>query len=98
MFVVSRRNIILPGPNGERFRMQKDYMGPVPAWAEDSAYLKALAADGKVILSTSGTDKDFDKKGKKPKQEKPPKQESEEEPKEEDPAPSGQDERDALAE
>ena len=45
MFVVSKRNIILPGPNGERFRMGKDYMGPVPAWAEDSAYLKALAAD-----------------------------------------------------
>ena len=59
MFVVSRRNIILPGPNGERFRMEKDYMGPVPAWAEDSAYLKALAADGKVILSASGTDKDY---------------------------------------
>jgi len=78
MFVVSRRNIILPGPNGERFRMEKDYMGPVPAWAEDSAYLKALAADGKV--------------------EKPPKKESEEKPKEEDPAPSGQEERDALAE
>lgn len=56
MFVVSRRNIVLPGPNGERFRMEKDYMGPVPAWAEDSAYLKALAADGKVILSERGTD------------------------------------------
>ena len=92
MFVVSRRNIILPGPNGERFKMEKDYMGPVPAWAEDSAYLKALAADGKVILSERGTDKDFEKK------EKPPKKESEEKPKEEDPAPSGQEERDALAE
>lgn len=67
MFVVSRRNIILPGPNGERFRMEKDYMGPVPAWAEDSAYLKALAADGKVILSERGTDRDFGRQSKKQK-------------------------------
>ena len=56
MIVVSRRNIVIPGPGGERFQMAKDYMGPVPAWAEGSAYLRALAADGKVILST-GTEK-----------------------------------------
>lgn len=97
MFVVSKRNIILPSPNGEQFRMAKDYMGPVPAWAEDSAYLKALAADGKVILSASGTDKDFaagektSKRGQKGKGKKPeehPKEEKEESdaPKEEDPS------------
>ena len=91
MFVVSRRNIVLPGPNGERFRMEKDYMGPVPAWAEDSAYLKALAADGKVILSERGTDKDFGKKEKSPKK-KPPKEETEEE----EPAPDGQEDPDDL--
>lgn len=51
MIVVSKRNIILPGPNGERFHMPRDYMGPVPEWAEKSAYLKALVADGKVIVS-----------------------------------------------
>ena len=56
MFVVSKRNIILPGPNGERFHMPRDYMGPVPAWAEESAYLKALAADGKVIITDSRMD------------------------------------------
>ena len=67
MFVVSKRNIILPGPNGERFHMPRDYMGPVPAWAEESAYLKALAADGKVILSDSGTDRDFGRQSKKQK-------------------------------
>lgn len=79
MFVVSKRNIILPGPNGEKFRMPRDYMGPVPAWAEESAYLKALAEDGKVIISDSGRDKDIDaaekkrKKNKKtPKEDDPP--------------------------
>ena len=65
MFVVSKRNIILPGPGGEKFHMPRDYMGPVPAWAEDSAYLKALAADGKVILSASGRDRDIDAAEKK---------------------------------
>ena len=99
MFVVSRRNIILPGPNGERFKMQKDYMGPVPDWAKDSAYLKALEADGKVILSASGTDKDFGKKEKSPKK-KPPKEEKEKPPKEEteeeEPAPDGQEDPDDL--
>ena len=53
MFVISRRSIILPGPDGEKFHMPRDYMGPVPAWAEDSPYLKALAKDGKVVLSDS---------------------------------------------
>lgn len=67
MFVVSKRNIILPGPDGEKFHMPRDYMGPVPAWAEDSAYLKALAADGKVIISASGRDRDFDKQPKRQK-------------------------------
>ena len=61
--------------------MAKDYMGPVPAWAEESAYLKALAADGKVIISDSGRDKDIDeaeKKGKKAP--KAPKEDPPEEP------------------
>lgn len=70
MFVVSKRNIILPGPNGEKFRMPRDYMGPVPAWAEESAYLKALAEDGKVIISDSGRDKDIDAAEKKRKKDK----------------------------
>ena len=53
MLVVSKRNIILPGPNGERFHMARDYMGPVPGWAERSAYFRALVEDGKVIVSES---------------------------------------------
>jgi len=50
MNVLSKRNIILPGPNGEKFRMTKGYEGPVPAWAEKSEYLKALAKDKKVSI------------------------------------------------
>ena len=98
MFVVSNRNIILPGPNGEKFRMAKDYMGPVPAWAEDSDYLKALVADRKVILSESGTDKDFARKEKKPKKAKYPEKQPENETTEESPAPDGQEVPDDVAE
>lgn len=50
MVVLSKRNIILPGPEGRKFLLRKDYVGSIPDWAEDSAYLKALIADGKVIL------------------------------------------------
>lgn len=91
MFVVSKRNIILPGPNGEKFHMPRDYMGPVPAWAEESAYLKALAEDGKVIISASGRDKDIDaaekkeKKGKKPPKPEDPPEETPDIPAEEPP-------------
>ena len=69
MIVVSKRNILLPGPNGERFHMPRDYMGPVPDWAEKSAYLLALAEDRKVILSEEKS-----RRGKKPpeKLEEPP--------------------------
>ena len=109
MFVVSKRNIILPGPDGEKFHMPKDYMGLVPAWAEDSAYLKALAADGKVIISASGTDRDFSAGEKNPRRnrkgknaEKAPEKEPEKDPEDEseskDPAPEDQGDTDGLAE
>lgn len=58
MVVLSKRNIILPGPDGRKFLLRKDYVGPVPEWAEGSAYLNALIADGKVIIPE-------DRKGKK---------------------------------
>ena len=67
MFAVSKRNILLPGPNGERFFLKKDCVGPVPGWAEHSSYFQALVEDGKVILSASGTDKDFSQNENKPK-------------------------------
>lgn len=61
MNVFSKRNIIIPGPNGEKFRLNKDQGATLPAWAENLPYLKALEKDGKVILSDGGR-----KKPKKP--------------------------------
>lgn len=71
MFIVSNRNIILPGPNGERFHMPRGWMGTLPAWAEKSAYLAALAADGKVILSHSSGDKAVEEDGRRKRNRKP---------------------------
>ena len=51
MIVFSKRNIVIPGPDGQKFLLKKDGIGPVPAWAEKSAYLKAVAADGKVVIT-----------------------------------------------
>lgn len=91
MFAVSNRNIILPGPDGERFRMPKGWMGPLPAWAEKSAYLKALAADGKVILSDSGADKVLEGAGKRKKGRKPESEQAADEPTQEEPPGDGAD-------
>lgn len=99
MFIVSNRNIILPGPNGERFKMPRGWMGALPAWAEGSTYLAALAADGKVILSDSASDKALEgggkrKKGRKPAREEmagEPAQEEAEEPAQEEPPGDGVD-------
>lgn len=67
MFVVSKRNIIIPSPDGsQQFRMAKGFMGEVPDWAGKTAYFKALAADGKIVASRSGKDKDIDAAGKPP--------------------------------
>lgn len=56
-FVVSNRNIIIPSPDGKTScKLPKGYVGPVPDWAAKTAYFKALAADGKIVLSQSKKD------------------------------------------
>lgn len=61
-FVVSNRNIMIPHPaGGAPCRLTRGSMGPVPDWVPETAYFKALEADGKVILSSSQKDKDIEK-------------------------------------
>lgn len=61
--VVSNRNVIIPSPDGKTScHLNKGYIGPVPNWVPKTAYFKALAADGKVVLSASGKDKEVDKR------------------------------------
>lgn len=52
MFVLSKRNIDLPGPGGV-VRLRRGQMVDVPAWAADTAYFKALVADGKIVPSAT---------------------------------------------
>ena len=65
MFVVSKRNIIIPSPDGSQaFRLPKDFMGDVPAWVSDSPYFKGLVSDGKIIVSNSKSDKSLEASAK----------------------------------
>ena len=65
MFVVSKRNIIIPSPDGSQaFRLPKDLVGDVPAWVSDSPYFKGLVSDGKIIVSNSKSDKSLEASAK----------------------------------
>lgn len=58
MFVLSKRNLILPSPDGSRsIRVRQDYVGEIPDWAAQTAYFSALVADGKIVPTTT-RDKD----------------------------------------
>lgn len=64
-FVVSNRNIVIPSPDGrQRFKLPRGFMGAVPGWAAETAYFKALVADGKLVVSASKSDKDLEKERK----------------------------------
>lgn len=53
MFVLSKRNIILPSriPGVAPVVLKKDGFADVPDWAADTAYFKALVEDGKLIVT-----------------------------------------------
>lgn len=62
MFVVSKRNIIIPSSDGKTSHfIAKDYVGEVPEWVAKTSYFKALVKDGKITVSASKKDKDIDK-------------------------------------
>ena len=44
-----------------RVRLPRGFMGAVPDWAAETAYFKALAADGKLVVSASKSDKELEK-------------------------------------
>lgn len=69
MFIVSKRNIILPSKDGKRaFRVGRDYIGEIPGWAADTDYFRALVADGKIGVPDNHDDvalETADKKGRR---------------------------------
>lgn len=66
MFVLAKRNIIIPGaPGVEPVRLKKGLFATVPDWAADTAYFRALAADGKLV-AVDHTDKAAQDAAEKP--------------------------------
>lgn len=65
MFVMSKRNIILPSPDGTAsVRLVRDFVGEIPEWAAQTEYYRALVADGKIV-PTSKSDKGIQKADEK---------------------------------
>ena len=65
MFVMSKRNIILPSPDGTAsVRLVRDFVGEIPEWAAQTEYYRALVADGKIV-PTGKSGKDIQKADEK---------------------------------
>lgn len=66
MFILSKRNILLPSPDGSQtFRVSRDYIGEIPDWAAQTHYFQALVADGKIVV-TGKKDKVVQQAAEKP--------------------------------
>lgn len=50
MFILSKRNVILPSSDGSRTHfVPKGFVGNIPDWAAETKYFEALVADGKIV-------------------------------------------------
>ena len=67
MFILAKRNIIIPSPapGVAPVVLKKDGFATVPDWAAETAYFKALEADGKIV-ATEHRDKDIQAAAEKP--------------------------------
>lgn len=54
MFILSKRNIVIPAPDGmSSIKLTRDDLTTVPDWAAETDYFKELVADGKIVPTTS---------------------------------------------
>ena len=68
MFVLSKRNIILPAPDGSMaVRLRAGMMETVPNWAAEMPYFRALVKDGKIVPSGTSDREEQDAAEKKVK-------------------------------
>ena len=76
MFVLAKRNIIIPSPapGVAPVVLKKDGFATVPDWAAETAYFKALVADGKIV-ATDHSDKAVQTAAEKPAKTRRPKAE-----------------------
>lgn len=50
MFVLSKRNVIVPAPDGSTaVALRRDVMTDIPEWAAQTDYFQALVRDGKIV-------------------------------------------------
>ena len=62
MFIMSKRNIIIPSPDGKiSKRLFKGYVGPVEDWVSQTDYFKALVKDKKIIVTETTKDNELEK-------------------------------------
>ena len=67
MFVLCKRNIILPSKDGsKKYQVKKDYIGEIPDWATQTDYFLDLVAAGKITVPASKKDKDTQSAAEKP--------------------------------
>lgn len=67
MFVMCKRNVILPSADGkQQHKVAKDYVGNIPDWATETAYFRGLVSDGKIVVPETSADKDLQKAAEKP--------------------------------
>lgn len=65
MFILSKRNLILPSPDGSMsIRVRRGYLGEIPDWAAGTGYFEELVRDGKIAV-TGKTDKAVQAAGEK---------------------------------
>ena len=73
MFIVSKRNILLPSLDGSQvFPVRKDFIGEIPDWAAETAYFQSLVADGKIGVPSSSKDQQVVLEAEKPVRRKKP--------------------------
>lgn len=62
MFIMSKRNIIIPSPDGKMSKkLHKGYVGEVEDWVTKTDYFKDLVADKKIIITETTKDNELEK-------------------------------------
>ena len=65
MFVLSKRNVIIPAPDGSTaVALRRDVMTNIPEWAAQTGYFQALVRDGKIV-PTGTSDRESQKAAEK---------------------------------
>ena len=59
MFIVSKKNFIFRLPDGETYRLKKDFMGDVPDYLADLPLFKLAVQGGDIMTPETTAEKDI---------------------------------------